>query len=126
MNGRERYFNTINFKSYTTQCSRGPVVRSRTFFAGESWGAGLNPGLAISSFFFLSSSFYPLAFYFLFSLLTLLASRYFCEYVFLVLYYFMQAEFFHANLRFQKEKNFEETLCLQPPQQTFLPIRLPY
>ena len=27
-------------------------------------------------------------------------------------YYFVQAELFHANLRFQKEKNFEETLCL--------------
>ena len=26
-----------------------------------------------------------------------------------ILYYFVQAEFFHANLRFQKEKNFEET-----------------
>ena len=34
-----------------------------------------------------------------------------------ILYYFVQAEFFHANLRFQKEKkNFEETLCLQPWQ----------
>ena len=34
-----------------------------------------------------------------------------------ILYYFVQAEFFHANLRFQKEKkNFEETLCLQPRQ----------
>ena len=33
-----------------------------------------------------------------------------------ILYYFVQAELFHANLRFQKEKNFEETLCLQPRQ----------
>ena len=33
-----------------------------------------------------------------------------------ILYSFVQAEFFHANLRFQKEKNFEETLCLQPRQ----------
>ena len=35
-----------------------------------------------------------------------------------ILYYFVQAEFFHANLRFQKgkKKNFEETLCLQPWQ----------
>ena len=32
------------------------------------------------------------------------------------LYYFVQAEFFHVNLSFQKEKNFEETLCLQPRQ----------
>ena len=28
----------------------------------------------------------------------------------------MQAKPFHANLRFQKEENFEETLCLQPRQ----------
>ena len=33
-----------------------------------------------------------------------------------ILYYFAQAELFYANLRFQKEKNFEETLCLQPRQ----------
>ena len=33
-----------------------------------------------------------------------------------ILYYFVQAEFFHANLHFQKEKNFEETFCLQPRQ----------
>ena len=36
-------------------------------------------------FFFFSSFFYPLDFYFLFLLLTLLASRDFCENVFLVL-----------------------------------------
>ena len=36
-------------------------------------------------FFFLSSFFYPLAFYFLFPLLILLASRDFCENVFVVL-----------------------------------------
>ena len=40
----------------------------------------------IFQFFFLSSSFYLLAFYCLFSLLTLLASRDFCENVFLVYY----------------------------------------
>ena len=33
-----------------------------------------------------------------------------------ILYYFAQAEFFHANLRFQKEKNCEERSCLQPWQ----------
>ena len=33
-----------------------------------------------------------------------------------ILYYFAQAEFFHANLRFQNEKDFEETSCLQPRQ----------
>ena len=31
-----------------------------------------------------------------------------------ILYYFVQGELFHANLRFQKENNFEEALCLQP------------
>ena len=36
-----------------------------------------------------------------------------------ILYYFVQAELFHANLRFQKEKNFEETLCLKPRQFVF-------
>ena len=30
------------------------------------------------------------------------------------LYYFVQTEFFHENLRFQTEKNVEETSCLQP------------
>ena len=43
--------------------------------------------MATSSFFFLSSYFYPLAFYCLFSLLTLLASRDFCENVLLVHYF---------------------------------------
>ena len=32
-----------------------------------------------------------------------------------ILYYFVQAELFHADLRFQKEENFEET-CLKPRQ----------
>ena len=54
------------------------------FFAGGSCGAGSNPAVATSIFFFLSSYFYPLAFYCLFFLLTLLASRDFCENVFLV------------------------------------------
>ena len=42
------------------------------------------PPWQLPGFFYLSSFFYPLAFYFLFSLLTLLASRDFCENVFLV------------------------------------------
>ena len=60
---------------------------SRTFLAGGSWGAGSNSGVATCSFFyfFLSSYFYPSAFYCLFSLLTLLASRDFCENIFLVM-----------------------------------------
>ena len=36
----------------------------------------------------------------------------------------MQAELFHANLRFQKEKNFEETLCLQPRQCVSISLHL--
>ena len=37
---------------------------------------------------------------------------------------FVQAEFFHANLLFQKEKNFEETLCLQPRQFASISLNL--
>ena len=85
MNGRERYFKIINFEKKRAYRSHGPLVRGRTFFAGGSWDAGSNPPVATSGFFFLSSFFYPLAFYFLFSLLTLLASRDFCENVFLVI-----------------------------------------
>ena len=57
------------------------------FLAGGSWGAGSNSGVATCSFFyfFLSSYFYASAFYCLFSLLTLLASRDFCENIFLVM-----------------------------------------
>ena len=39
-------------------------------------------------------------------------------------YYFVQAEFFHANLRFQKGKNFEEMLCLQPRQFASISLHL--
>ena len=46
---------------------------------------GSNPGVSTSIFFFFHRFFYPLAFYCLFSLLTPLASRDFCENVFLVL-----------------------------------------
>ena len=41
-----------------------------------------------------------------------------------ILYYFVQAEFFDANLRFQKKKNFEETLCLQPRQFASISLQL--
>ena len=37
---------------------------------------------------------------------------------------FVQAEFFHANLLFQKEKNFKETLCLQPRQFVSISLHL--
>ena len=45
--------------------------------------SGSNSGVATSSFCFLSTFFHPLAFYCLFLLLILLASRDFCENVFL-------------------------------------------
>ena len=41
-----------------------------------------------------------------------------------ILYYFVQAELFHENLRFQKEENFEETLCLQPRQFVSISLHL--
>ena len=41
-----------------------------------------------------------------------------------ILYYFVLAEFFHVNLRFRKEKNFEETLCLQPRQFASISLHL--
>ena len=46
------------------------------------------------------------------------------RFVCFILYYFVQAEFFHDNLGFQKEKNFEETLCLQPRQFVFISLHL--
>ena len=38
--------------------------------------------------------------------------------------YFAQAVFFHSNLRFEKEKNFEETSCLQPRQFVYISLHL--
>ena len=85
MNGREKYFNTINFDELSVQWSHGPVVRGRTFSLEEvGVQLGSNPSVS-TSIFFLSSFFYPLAFYCLLSLLIPLASRDFCENVFLVL-----------------------------------------
>ena len=63
MNGREKYFKTINFKIQIVQWSHGPVVCGLTFCAGGSSGADSNSGKATSSFvfgFFLLSHFYPL------------------------------------------------------------------
>ena len=85
VNSRKRYFNTINFQLILTRRLHSRVVSGRNFFAGGSWDAGSNPGVATSSFFFsFIVFFYPLAFYCLVSLLALLASRDFCENVFLV------------------------------------------
>ena len=64
MDGRERYFKLLILKKKGVR-SHGPLVRGRTFFAGGSWDAGSNLPIATSGFFFLSSFFYPLAFYFL-------------------------------------------------------------
>ena len=58
-------------------------------------------------FFFLSLFFYPLAFYFLFSLLTLLASRDFCENVFLVNEYSLRSRDFHSTPSWHKWSDFE-------------------
>ena len=71
----------------------GPLVRSRTFFAEGRLGCGFKSPHGNFRFFFLSSFFYPLAFYLLFSLLTLLASRDFCENVFLVVFFVLLASF---------------------------------
>ena len=62
VNGRERYFNNINFHKKVTWRSHGPVVRSCTFFAGGSWDARSNPPVTITVFFFLSSFFLPFSF----------------------------------------------------------------
>ena len=84
MNGREKYFNVINFDLKSAQWSHGPVVRGRTFSLEEvGVQLGSNPA-CIYIYIFLSSFFYPFAFYSLFSLLTPLAARDFCENVFLV------------------------------------------
>ena len=116
MNGRETDDNTINFRAESVQRSHGPVVRGGTFFAGGSWDAGSNPGVVTSSFFFLSLFFYTLAFYCLFSLMTLLASRDFCENVFLVSCFyamklwcisFLETNFLSKN---HSKCNFEQNL----------------
>ena len=65
----------------------GPVVRSLTFCAGVSWGAGSNPDVATCSFFFFHRIF-TLGLVFVFShCRPFLASREFCDNVFLVNYY---------------------------------------
>ena len=54
VNGREKYFKTINFDELSAQWSHGPVVRGRTFSL-EEFGVqqlGSNPGVSTSIFFF--------------------------------------------------------------------------
>ena len=66
--------------------SHGPVVRSRIFLGGESWGVGSNPGVATSSFFFyFFHRIFTLRLFTVYSHCWLLASRDFCENIYLVL-----------------------------------------
>ena len=53
MNGREKYFNNINFDELSAQWSHGPVVRGRTFSLEEfGMQLGSNPSVADSIFCF--------------------------------------------------------------------------
>ena len=52
VNGREKYFNTINFDELSAQWSHGPVVRGRTLSLGEvGVQLGSKPGVPTSMFF---------------------------------------------------------------------------
>ena len=51
MNGREKYFNTINFDELSAQWSHGPVVSGHTFSLEEvGVQLGSNPGVSTSIF----------------------------------------------------------------------------
>ena len=61
MNGREKYFNTINFDELLVQWSHGQVVRGRTFSLEEvGVQLGSNPGVSTSIFFFFFHRFFTL------------------------------------------------------------------
>ena len=62
MNGREKYFSTINFDELSVQWSHGPVVRGRTSLEEVGVQLGSNPGVSASILIFLSSFFYPFGF----------------------------------------------------------------
>ena len=52
MNGRKKYFNTINFDELWVQWSHDPVVRGRTLSLEEvGVQLGSNPGVSTSIFF---------------------------------------------------------------------------
>ena len=101
MNGREKYFNTINFDELSVQWSHGPVVRGRTFSL-EEVGVQLcsNPGVSTSICFFLSSFFLPFGFLLFILTADPVSFARFCENVFLVLctkigsFYDIDASFF--------------------------------
>ena len=86
VNGREKYFNIINFTIPSVQWSHGPVVRSRTFFRWRKLGCRFNSRRGYFQFFFCCCLIVFLPFGFLLFILTadLLASRDFCENVSLV------------------------------------------
>ena len=81
MNGREKYFNTINFDELWALSGRMAQWSEAAFFRWRKLGCN---GVSTSISFFSFIVFYPLASYYLFSLMTPLASRDFCENVFLV------------------------------------------
>ena len=63
MNGREKYFNTINFDELSVQWSHGPVVRGRTFSLEEvGVQLGSNPRRVYFHFFFSFIVFLPFGF----------------------------------------------------------------
>ena len=72
----KKYFNTFNFGVVVAY----PSGQRPHFLAGGTVGVQVQTPGWLLPFFFLSAYFYPLAF----SLLTMLASREFCENVFLV------------------------------------------
>ena len=107
VNSREKYFNTINFTLQLVQWSHGTVVRSCTFFSWRKSGCRFRSrrGYLQFPFFSLSSYFYPSAFYCLFSLLTVLALRDFCENVFRGMLKRNSITALFTNMRILKFKN---------------------
>ena len=79
-----------------------PSGQTTHFFSLEEAGVQVQ----IQVFFFLSSFFYSLAFYCLFSQLTLLASRDFCENLFLV----YELDLFKLNTLCNRDVNTTENL----------------
>ena len=88
------------------------MVTSRTFFAGGSWGASLNPGVATSNFFFSFIVFLPFGFLLFIltadpvSFVRFLQKRISCFILFCASWV-LSCEF-----TLSKEKNFDKTLCL--------------
>ena len=69
VNGREKYFKTVNFKSQVMKWSHGSVVWGLTFYAEWSSGAGSKPSaelIPIFRFFFSFIVFLPFALFLFF------------------------------------------------------------